>query len=94
MKRDRAETIALLALAHVAGDETLLHEFMRESGMDATALRQAAGDPTVLGGVLDFILGDDSRVTAFAAAADLKPEEPMRARFELPGGTAGDRGAL
>ncbi len=94
MHRDRAETIALLALGYVAGDADLLGRFLGESGLGEGDLRQAAGDPAVLGGVLDFLLGDDARVLGFAAEAGLKPDEPLRARAALPGGDSGDRGAL
>lgn len=94
MKQERAETIALMALAHLAGDQDMLHRFLGESGMGADDLRQAAGDPGTLGGILDFILNDEARVLAFAAAAGLAPDEPLRARHILPGGAPGDRGAL
>lgn len=94
MTRDRAETIALLALGFLAGDPELLGRFLGESGLGPDRLRGAAGDPALLGGVLDFLLADDARVLAFAAEAGLKPEEPLRARAALPGGAAGDRGAL
>lgn len=94
MKRERAETIGLMALAHLATDEDLLHRFLGESGMNGDDLRRAAGDPATLGGVLDFLLGDEARVLAFAAAAGLAPDEALRARYALPGGSPGDRGAL
>ncbi len=94
MKQERAETIALMALAHLAADEDLLHRFLGESGMDGGDLRKAAEEPGTLVGVLDFFLCDEARLLAFAAAAGLKPEEPLRARYALPGGFPGDRGAL
>ncbi|MCW0183465.1 MAG: DUF3572 domain-containing protein [Zavarzinia sp.] len=94
MTSDRAEAIALMALAHLASDDNLLHRFMAETGMDATDLQAIAGRPDMLGGILDFVLADESLVIDFAAAAGLRPEEPMRARMTLPGFTAGDRGGL
>lgn len=94
MTRDRAETIALMALAHVAADDLLLGRFMSETGADATKLRDMAGHPELLGGILDFVLGEEALTVGFAAANGLKPEEPMRARMALPGFQPGDRGAL
>lgn len=94
MKTEQAEAIALMALAYLAGNEDLLHRFLGETGMNAGDLRAAAGDPAALGGILDFILGDDSRVLDFAESAGLRPEDPIRARHNLPGHRAGDRGAL
>ncbi|PWR23430.1 DUF3572 domain-containing protein [Zavarzinia compransoris] len=94
MKAEQAETIGLMALAYLAGREDLLQRFLGETGMSAGDLRAAAGDPAALGGILDFLLGDDSRVLDFAAGAGLRPEDPLRARHSLPGHHPGDRGAL
>lgn len=94
MTSDRAETIALMALAYLAAEEDLLHRFMAETGMEATELKVIAGNPGLLGGVLDFVLSDEALVMEFAASSGLRPEEPMRARMALPGFQAGDRGGL
>ena len=79
------ETLALLALAHIAGDEALLARFFALSGLDQAELRARAAEPAVLGGVLDFVLGDERLVIALAQSFDVSPEAFARARRKLPG---------
>ncbi|MBD3765687.1 MAG: DUF3572 domain-containing protein [Rhodobacterales bacterium] len=86
MTRDEAETLALQALAWMAGQEGLLAAFLAETGADVAALAAGAHRPEVLAGVLDFLLADDARVTGFARDAGLPPDRPLRARAALPGG--------
>ncbi|MEA2780732.1 MAG: hypothetical protein QOK29_2276 [Rhodospirillaceae bacterium] len=81
------ETLALQALAHIVGDEELLPRFIALSGLDGSSLRARAADPAVLGGVLDFVLGDERLVTSLAVSLDLPPESFARARRKLPGAT-------
>ena len=83
--RPDPETLALRALAHIAGDEVLLPRFIALSGLDGASLKAGAGDPAVLGGVLDFVLGDERLVTALAAEFDVPPEIFAWARRKLPG---------
>ncbi|HEX7776428.1 MAG TPA: DUF3572 domain-containing protein [Parvibaculum sp.] len=86
MKTEHAELIAIQALAHIAADEELLYAFVDLSGLAPDELRTRAGEPEILGGVLDFLLMDEKRLMAFCEAADLKPELPGIARRLLPGG--------
>lgn len=86
MQAEQAESIAIQALGWLAGESDLLGVFMSSSGTDVSDLRKMAGDPVFLGSVLDFILLDDSHVTAMCDSAGLAYEAPMRARQALPGG--------
>lgn len=79
------ETLALLALAHIAGDETLFARFFALSGLDQASLRARAGEPAVLGGVLDFVMGDERLVLSLAQTFDVPPEAFAKARRKLPG---------
>ena len=83
--RPDPETLALRALAHIVGDEVLLPRFIALSGLDGASLRAGAGDPAALGGVLDFVLGDENLVTGLAAEFDVPPESFAWARRRLPG---------
>ncbi len=85
MNRDDAETIALKALAFIAGDDEGLRRFMALSGLEPGSLRESAGEPETLAGVLDFLLGDEARLKRFCDNAGLAPETPARARAALPG---------
>lgn len=84
--RDLAETIALQALAWLAGQEDLLRVFMGATGATPGDLRARAGDPAFHGAVLDFLLMDDDWIRAFAADHALAPESIAQARAALPGG--------
>lgn len=79
------ETLALLSLAHIAGDDALFARFFALSGLDQVSLKSRAGEPAVLGGVLDFVLGDERLVLSLAESFDVPPEAFARARRKLPG---------
>ncbi len=81
----QAETLAIRALEWLVSNEDLLPVFMGASGADLDALRAGAGDADFLASVLDFILMDDRWVSAMAAALNIAPDQPMRARQALPG---------
>ena len=85
MERDAAELIALQALAFIAGEPEHLERMLAETGLTAEELRTNAAEPTMLAGILDFVLADETRVLDFCAFAGLAPESPARARAQLPG---------
>lgn len=78
--------IALQALAWIASDDDRLAGLMAESGIDPAALRAQAGEPEVMGAVLDHLLRDDQAVIAFCDAHGLPYTAPLSARAVLPGG--------
>ena len=80
-----AEVVAIKALGYIAADETLFNRFLALTGFGAEDIMERVADPGFLGGVLDFLLGDERLVIAFAEASDLAPETPMMARRKLPG---------
>lgn len=90
MNVETASGIAQEALIWLAGDPERLGRFLAASGAGPADLRARAGDPEFLGFLLDFVLGSDDLVRAFAAAAGVPPEAVMRARTALPGGAAPD----
>jgi hypothetical protein len=80
------ETLALQALAFLAGDDDRLERFIGLTGVDPGSLRTLARDPAGLGSVLDYLLGWEPLLLEFAAAHELKPESIAVARRKLPGG--------
>ena len=86
MNTDQAELIAIQALGHIAAEEDLLFAFVDLTGLSPNDLRARAGEPEILGGILDFILMDDQRLLAFCETMNLRPEMPAIARKLLPGG--------
>lgn len=83
---ERAETIALQALAWLIGNDELLPVFLGSTGTSEADVRSRAQDPEFLGSVLDFLMMDDAWVVALCDANGLSYEEPMSARVMLPGG--------
>jgi hypothetical protein len=86
MQRDQAETVALEALAWLAGSDELLPVFLGASGVGAEELRTRAAEPDFLAALLDFVLLDDDWVLAFAQETGRPPEQVAAARVALPGG--------
>lgn len=88
MRQETAETLALRALAWLAGNDELLPVFLGATGASAEDLRTRASDPDFLGSVLDFLMMDDAWVVAFCDDEALDYQAPGAARAALPGGGA------
>ena len=85
MTPERAQTIALRALAHIAEDQRRLDGLMTMTGLEESELRARPDDPMLLAGVLDFLLGHEPSLLEFCEACGIDPVEPGRARALLPG---------
>lgn len=85
MSPEAAEKLAIDALAWLAANDELCPVFLGSTGAAAEDLRSLAGDPAFLASVLDFITMDDAWVIAFCDSEGLKYEDPLRARYALPG---------
>jgi hypothetical protein len=85
MTPDRAETIALQALAWLLADKTLCDQFLAATGASAEALRDSVTDPAFLAAVLDFVIQVDDRIITFCDDNRLDYDQPLRARHALPG---------
>ena len=82
---ERAQTIALKALAYLAGDEDWLNHFLNATGMDLGDLKAGAADTGFLAGLMDYFLQNEALLLAFAASEELAPDTIVRARQHLPG---------
>jgi hypothetical protein len=85
MKVEQAETIAIQALGWLAGDENLCGTFLGTTGATVGDLRSGASDPAFLASVLEFLTMNDDWVIAFCDAAGIGYDQPLRARYALPG---------
>ncbi|MCF2904585.1 DUF3572 domain-containing protein [Octadecabacter sp. CECT 8868] len=88
MSPERAEQIAILALSWLGQNEELFPVFLGASGANADELREQAENPAFLAAVLDFLTMDDTWVVEFCDVHHLKYEEPLTARYALPGAEA------
>jgi Protein of unknown function (DUF3572) len=84
---ETSQILALEALGFIAADAQRLDRFLLTTGLDAQQIGEFAGDGAFQGGVLDYLLGDEPLLLAFAEHADVRPEAVARARFQLPGAT-------
>src|SRR6266542_1344605 len=85
IQRETAETVAIEALGFIAGEPESLSRFLALSGIGPATLRRAAADPAFLAGVLDFILAEETLLSAFARHAGIAPEGIAKARRAFGG---------
>jgi Protein of unknown function (DUF3572) len=83
LSTEEAESLAIKGLQHIAGNNELLSRFLALSGIDPRDLRQAANSPAFLSGVMDFFMGDEPALLAFAASIGEAPETIAAARAAL-----------
>ncbi len=83
---DGAQAIALTALTHVLADVELTERFLGITGIDGADLPVHIREEAFLGGVLDFVMGDEALVIDVCRDAGFAPEIIAKARQRLPGG--------
>jgi Protein of unknown function (DUF3572) len=74
MDAEQAETIALSALAFLAGDIGRLGRFLALTGIGPGELKAEARTPEVLAAVLNHLLQDESLLLVFCAQDNIAPE--------------------
>ena len=82
---ERAEILALEALAWLAGRPEDIERFLDLSGLDARDLRSAVGDRDLLGSVLDFLLANEPLLLDFCQDASTGAQAVHLARRRLEG---------
>jgi len=85
LTREQAETLAIQALAFIAGDGERLGRFLAVTGIGPAEIRAAAREPAFLSGVLEYMASDDRLIAAFAAETNLDPADIDRGRIALGG---------
>jgi len=85
MQQEEAEIIALQALAWLAGNDELYPTFLGATGGSSDEMRTRATDPAFQAAVLEFITMDDAWVMEFCDTIGLGYDQPLRARYALPG---------
>ncbi len=84
-RREAAETLAIAALTYLSFEPESLGGFLATTGIGPEHIRTAARDPEFLSGVLDYFLGDEALLIAFAKSQGIDPSEIQRARRALGG---------
>ena len=77
------ESLAISALLFIGAETETLSRFLALTGLDPGDIRAAASDQKFLLAVLDFLMGDEPLLLAFAASETLAPEEIVAAHRRL-----------
>jgi hypothetical protein len=85
LTQQAAESLAIQALAFIAGDAARIGPFLAATGIGPDMIRAAAREPDFLAGVLDYMAADDALLVAFAAEAEINPFDIPVARDVLAG---------
>jgi hypothetical protein len=72
---DAAEWVAIHGLSFLAGDSNRLERFLTLTGMGPADMSAARTDVGILAAVLEYMLGDEPLLLAFAANNALPPEQ-------------------
>lgn len=83
--QESAETVALQALAWLAGNEELLPVFLGSTGASLADMARGAQDSVFLCGVLDFLLMDDAWVLSCCKDIGVAGDQLLAARASLGG---------
>lgn len=82
---ENASIIALNFIGFLVSDEERLGRFCAHTGLAPADLRGSIGEAGFQAMALDYALGDEALLAAFAAAARLDPQAVAEARRFLPG---------
>ena len=88
MAPEHAQTIALHALAWLVGNDDLCPAFLGATGSSVDDLRSQAMDPAFQASVLEFLTSNDEWVMAFCDTIELGYDQPLLARYAIPGAEA------
>jgi hypothetical protein len=83
-ERERAETMSLNMIAFLMSDEERADGFFGTTGLSPDDLRAGVGQPSFLGGVMDYLLEREELLIAFCTDNNIDPMQPIRIRQALP----------
>lgn len=81
MSLEDAETLAIRALAFLAGEPEELGRFLALAGIGPETLRTAAADPGFLAGLLEYYLENEPLLLTFASRENVRPTLIAAARY-------------
>ena len=86
LTQEIAEHVAIQALSYIAAEPDRLGGFLAATGIGPDRIRAAAREPGFLGGVLDYLAGDEALLLDFAEVENLAPDLVVKARVILGAG--------
>ena len=79
-----AQILAIKALEFLAMEEERISRFLALTGLAPKDLPTEIQNSTFLGGVIDYLLNDETLLFEFCEFADLPANLPQAARLKLP----------
>jgi hypothetical protein len=89
-----AEVLGVQALGFIAQDEERLGRFLALTSLGPAEIRNSARERYFLAGVLDYVIGDEELLVAFAGHAGVEPATvriARRALADMGGEDGGER---
>ena len=86
MSVEEAQGIATEALLQLSRDPEQIGRVLAFSGIGPEMIREAAGEPGFLAGVLEFYMMDEALLLAFCENAVIRPTMMAAARYAIAGG--------
>jgi hypothetical protein len=80
---ENAQFLAVKGLIYIVNDPELLNRFMDLTGLAPGDLRNGAGEPDFLAGVLSFLMDHEAVLLAFAASTGISPQHVASAHLAL-----------
>jgi len=84
-QQEAASALAVTALGFIAAEPERLGRFLATTGIGPESIRAAASEPDFLLGVLDYLVGDEELLLAFANENCFDPAHVAGARDILAG---------
>ena len=82
---ESAEDLAISILAWLSAEPQLMSRFLAISGIDAGAIRQAAGEPGFYGGLTGFLMNHEPTLLQFCQDNDVRVEWVQACHHHLSG---------
>jgi hypothetical protein len=80
LTKQEAEMIGIAGLSWLAADPERIGRFLAVTGLGPENVRAAAGDPSFLPSLLDYLLANETDLVAFAGEMNLDPLRVRAAR--------------
>jgi Protein of unknown function (DUF3572) len=79
-----AQILSIKAVEFLALEEQRLNRFLALTGIAPQELSAQISNSAFLGGVLDYLLNDETLLFEFCEFADVSADHPRAARLKLP----------
>ena len=83
MTPEAASDIAISGLQFIAGDGEQLSRFVSLCGVSPDEMRTIAHSREFMVAILDYFMGDEPTLLAFAASTNIEPSDIPKAKFCL-----------